>query len=118
MPGAHVRLPCFRLTANRAPHLPISNMNTEIPKDLKKWEITRQKGKPRFILLSGVLGYGLPMFVVMTFFVNRQQDKPITPAMIAISAVVWAIGGASFGLIMWAITERRYQKFLAKQKNR
>jgi len=92
-------------------------MNTETPPDLKKWEITRQKGKLRFILLRGVLGYGFPMFVVMTLFATRQHNRPITPVMIAISAIVWAIGGATFGWILWAFTERRYQKFLAKQKN-
>jgi hypothetical protein len=49
-------------------------MKTEMPKDLKKWGISRENGKKKFILVSGVLSWGMPMFIVMTFFVNRRQD--------------------------------------------
>lgn len=84
-----------------------------MPKDLQKWEVTRQKGKTRFVLVAGVLSWGVPMFAVMTFVVNRRPERPLTPLMILISAVVWLLGGACFGLAMWAITERRYRKHLA-----
>ena len=90
-------------------------MNSEMPRDLQRWETVRRKGRPRFILVTGVLAYGGSMFVIMTFFVNRHPDRPLTAPMIAIAAVIWALGGAAFGLIMWKINEGRYQKFLAKQ---
>ncbi len=91
-------------------------MNPEIPNDIKKWETTRQKGRTQFILLNGVFAWGLPMFVVMTFFVNRQRDKPLSIEMILISVVIWAIGGACFGLAMWTISERKYQRYLASKR--
>lgn len=53
------------------------------------------------------------MFVLMTFFANRHPEKPLAPVLIAISAGVWAVGGAVFGWAMWTLTERRYQKYLA-----
>jgi len=87
-----------------------------MPRSLQKWEVTRQKGKKRFVLQTGVLAWGVPMFLVMTFVVNRQPDKPYSAGMIAVSAVIWAIGGACFGWAMWAIGERKYQKFLASKK--
>ncbi len=88
-------------------------MSNALPKDLQKWETTRQKGKGRFILLHGVLGYGVPMFFVMTFVVNRQPERALTLSSIIISAVVWLLGGAAFGVAMWALNEGRYKKALA-----
>ena len=90
-------------------------MNPEIPKQLKKWEVSRQKGKKKFILQTGVLLWGLPMFVVMTFVVNRQPERAHSPWMMLVSAVVWAIGGACFGWAMWNLSENKYQKYLAAQ---
>lgn len=84
-----------------------------MPKELKKWETTRQAGKKKFILFSGVLAWGLPMFVVMTFIVNRRPEVVLSSAMILLSAAIWALGGALFGWLMWMMSERKYQKFLA-----
>jgi hypothetical protein len=88
-------------------------MNPEMPKDLKKWEVTRQQGKAKYILLTGVLSWGLPMFVVMTFVVNRRRDETLSTGMIVFSAIMWAVGGALFGWSMWSISEKRYRKYLA-----
>lgn len=91
-------------------------MDDAMPKDLQKWKVTRQKGMKRFVLQTGVLAWGVPMFVVMTFVVNRQPDKSLSAGMIAICAVLWAIGGACFGWAVWAVSERKYQKYLASKK--
>jgi len=91
-------------------------MITEMPKNLKKWELTRIKGKSNFILMRGVLGWGLPMFVVMTFIVNRHQGMPLTPSRILVSIVIWSLGGALFGWLAWKLSEAKYSKFVASQK--
>src|SRR3954453_5719895 len=88
-------------------------MNPQAPRDISKWETTRKKGRTHFILLHGVLAWGVPMFVVMTFFVNRQRDTTLSFRMLLISAVIWTIGGACFGLAIWTFSEKRYQKYLA-----
>lgn len=77
------------------------------PEQIEKWKEIRAKGMLRFVLLSGVLSYGLAMFVVMTFVVNRDK---LSTSFIGISAIVWAIGGALFGLIMWFVQERQFRK--------
>ena len=77
------------------------------PEALAKWEKVRARGKARFILVSGVLSYGLPMFIVMTFLVHRSD---LSPGFIGISAILWAVGGALFGTIMWYVLERQYRK--------
>ena len=56
------------------------------------------------------------MFVVMTFFVNRRPGSELSPWTILISAIIWALGGALFGWVMWNLSEKKYQKFQAAQK--
>ena len=77
------------------------------PEVLARWEKARADGKAKYVLVSGVLSYGLPMFIVMTFFVHR---KDISPIFIGISFVLWLIGGALFGLGVWYVQERQYSK--------
>ena len=77
------------------------------PEVLAKWETILAKGKTRYILVSGVLSYGLPMFIVMTFLLHRDD---LSPGFIGMSAILWALGGALFGVIMWHVLERQYRK--------
>ena len=76
------------------------------PEVREKWARTRAKGKRDYVLKSGVLAYGLPMFLIMTFYVNRER---LTPSFILISALLWLIGGIFFGVAMWSVYEARYQ---------
>jgi hypothetical protein len=85
------------------------------PKAIERWIETRKRGKWNYVLMHGVLAWGIPMFAVMTFVVNKREDRPLTPGMIAISAALWAVGGLCFGLAMWAVNERSYRKHLASQ---
>jgi hypothetical protein len=78
------------------------------PRGLRKWEKARAYGMARFVLFRGVLSYGLTMFVVMTFIVHRGD---LIPRFIAISAVLWLVGGAVFGALTWFFMERIYRKF-------
>jgi len=91
-------------------------MNNELPKDVQRWEETRRKGKLNYILVNGLLAWGLPMFVVMTFFVLRKKDEPLRLDMVAISAVLWTIGGLAFGLSIWTVSEKKYQKYLRESQ--
>jgi hypothetical protein len=93
----------------------LSAMNSEMPKELKKWEVTREKGKARFILVTGVLAWGLPMFLVMTFLFGRRPDGARSLGMILVSAIIWAFGGALFGWVTWTLSEKKYQNFLQRQ---
>ena len=82
------------------------------PEALAKWEETRAKGKAHYILLRGVLGFGLPMFIAMTLLVDRED---LSARFIVLSAAAWLIGGAAFGAITWIVSERQYCK--ATQSN-
>jgi hypothetical protein len=84
-------------------------MNSE---SLAWWEKARARGKAHFILMRGVVGYGAPMFIVMTFISHRQD---LSTRFVGTSAVVWLIAGAAFGAILWHYFER--QRVKASQKN-
>jgi uncharacterized membrane protein len=84
-----------------------------MPPELRKWNATRRQGMAKFILQFGVLAWGLPMFAIMTFVVNRRAGEVRSPQMILVSIVLWALGGALYGWTMWTITEKKYQKYLA-----
>jgi hypothetical protein len=73
---------------------------------LETWRETRKQGALRYVLVRGVLSYGVPMFVVMTFLMRRGD---IDAKFIALSAVLWGLGGAVFGIAMWAVQERLFR---------
>lgn len=85
-------------------------------KDFNEWSKTRQESKISYILLNGLLAWGLPMFIAMTFFVNDAFDETgLIVSHVVINAVAWTIGGLLFGAGTWYFTERKYKKELAKR---
>jgi hypothetical protein len=75
----------------------------------ERWARTRAQGISRYVLFSGVLAYGLPMFVIMTFLIPHPKfTKPE-------SAILWLLTGAGYGIAMWLMQEYRYRK--AKPKS-
>ena len=77
-------------------------------KHIRNWKVTREKGVVRFILLRGLLAWGLPMFLIMTFLVNKTRLEDV--AQLASAAVVWSIGGLIFGGWMWTASEKRFRQ--------
>ena len=77
------------------------------------WEMTRQEGMRRFILVRGVLSWGLPMFVLMAggpvFFAFPHPAEP-TVSYWLIQAAIWTLCGAIFGWSMWHHSERQFRK--------
>ena len=77
------------------------------------WGLTREKGKIKYILGYGVLAFGVPMLIVMSF-----QTKPFANGLFSNTAlvhcVVWLVAGGVYGLIMWHYFERKFAKEKAK----
>ena len=80
-----------------------------------KWKATRIKGKLHFILVRGVLSWGLPMFIFMAF-INKPFANGFTSEAAIIHYIVWSIAGVLFGVFIWHISERLYKKELACRK--
>ncbi|WP_430387307.1 hypothetical protein [Dyella sp. 20L07] len=62
----------------------------------------------RYVIRSGVLFYGLPMFVIMTYLIPHPRLST------AQSAALWAAAGAVYGLAMWLVQERRFRKMAGR----
>jgi len=77
------------------------------PDSIRRWERIRAQGMARYILVQGLIHYGLPLFVLMTFVVHREH---LSVAFVGVSALLWAIGGALFGWVMWHVRERMYRR--------
>lgn len=73
-------------------------------KEFDRWARTREQGMLRYVLLSGVVCYGLPMFLIMTFLIPHPR---LTTAQ---SAFLWLCAGAGYGVAMWLVQERRFRK--------
>lgn len=71
------------------------------------WTKTRSRGRQRYILLRGVLGWGSFMFVFMNamdLFIHHRIDYWWLP----ISFVFWLAGGYGFGISMWNSFEAKF----------
>lgn len=71
----------------------------------------RNQGFLRFVLLRGVLGWGLGTAILYSFIMWLKSDTDIS-SLLPISFVVFPLGGVLWGALMWQIVGGKY-----KQKN-
>lgn len=71
----------------------------------EQWKKIRAKGKMRFILLRGVLSWGLPTGVIYSLFTHSSEN------MMAIvqTTIIFLITGVFLGLFYWMYMEKKYQ---------
>lgn len=82
------------------------------PLSIRRWERIRARGLRRYVLVHGVLLYGLPLFLVMTFVVHRQHVA-LRPVLALVLGLAWGLGGAAFGWVMWHVRDRMYRRIAA-----
>ena len=79
-----------------------------VPPTLKKWDITRKLGKGRYVVRNGIIGWGIPVGVVVTLF--NIWHRGFSALNLIVAVIIWPIAGFLVGLCTWAITEKRYQQ--------
>jgi hypothetical protein len=84
-----------------------------LPPHLQKWKKIREKGLGRFVLLRGVLGFGIPVGILMTVMNARQNG--FSPRSLGGSALICVLGGLFYGWYIWYSSERRYRRYLAAE---
>ena len=87
------------------------------PQQLKRWEKTRAMGMVPFIIVYGVLGWGLCtgiLFAVMTEFSAHGIDGILKFSAgfmnrLLGAIVIFPLGGVLFGYVGWKLAERNYR---------
>lgn len=76
---------------------------------LAKWATTRQKGKRRFVLVNGVLGWGLLTAILWLAFMWAIMPTHFTNINLAIVFTTFPIGGFFWGYWVWYLSERDFK---------
>jgi hypothetical protein len=80
-------------------------------KQREKWAKTREMGRTKFVLLHGVLGWGVSVAVgwsvAMTAMNGKWDQFPLT---FLIAIIGFPIGGYVVGRVMWAQQEKEFAK--------
>jgi len=81
----------------------------------EKWERTRAKGKRKFIVNNGVIGWGLPTAFLYTSLMTFLEHRALVfdrefYELLVISVILFPIGGIAFGMWVWGWSERAYNK--------
>ncbi|MGQ8366194.1 hypothetical protein [Glaciecola sp. 1036] len=82
--------------------------------DLEKWEQTRAKGKTRFVIMKGVIGWGVTtaiLWSIIMAFVAPTDNLWLRPLL---ALVLFPLGGIAFGHFAWQSAEKKYAKSKAK----
>ena len=76
---------------------------------LKQWRKTRKQGKLKYILKTGVIGWGSLMYIIMAVLPAFRSSEPLGFTLIW-QAALWATAGALFGALTWYFSEKQYLK--------
>ncbi len=76
-----------------------------------RWATLRGKGKKHFVLMNGVVGWGLPMFGIMGLGPVLSGHIHPRPGYFIETVVVWGAAGLFFGVSTWCWCERLFKKF-------
>jgi hypothetical protein len=80
-----------------------------------RWEKTKARGKKKYIIYNGILGWGIPTAILFTLITTLMDNKSITfnqelYKSFLISLITFSVGGILFGFWTWHWIERLYRK--------
>lgn len=89
---------------------PGQKTNTAVAKRMTTWATTRKNGKWHFVLVRGVLGFGLPVFLGTSCVpVLRHRVQPTLQYFVP-QILIFALSGILFGILIWHFSERQFRK--------
>lgn len=84
--------------------------------DNQKIESLFRRGKRRYVLLHGVVMWGI-FTATLVLMIRVAMGEELTAASIAINYIVFPIGGIFYGLAMWEWLKKRYKRMEAERNS-
>lgn len=81
--------------------------------ELAEWRNIRREGAYRYILLTGILQYGLPLAVINLFVIPIAKGNGLSDVWSMTSLfilIICLLVGALYGVILWRFNEHKYKK--------
>jgi hypothetical protein len=88
--------------------------NRTLTRKRGSWAITRQKGCWHYVLMRGILGWGLAMFVGMGLMPVFMHRRELSWSYFVSQALVWTLAGAFFGFATWSWYEWLFKRQSAR----
>jgi hypothetical protein len=73
-----------------------------------RWAAIRQRGRDRYVLMNGVLGWGAPTGLATTIITHWLGSPGPFLGRAAVALVVFSLGGVFYGRMTWSLHEQRY----------
>jgi len=81
-----------------------------------RWASIREGGRRRYIVLTGVFGWGLLTALLSTVAGQLTGAPGPFPGRLAIALVMFPLSGILWGALMWSLGERRYLEWSVKSR--
>ena len=78
--------------------------------NMEKWAKTREKGKQCFVLVNGVLGWGVTTAILWSVLMELIEPSQNVWVRLIIALIIFPIAGIAFGHLMWNKSEKAYEK--------
>lgn len=78
------------------------------PAQFERWKKIRAKGRPKFVIIYGMLAWGPVTGVIFHFARVFISGVPNTVENLLFAIAMFVIIGSVFGFSLWRISEKRY----------
>ncbi|PRO69001.1 hypothetical protein [Alteromonas gracilis] len=82
--------------------------------NMDKWVKIREKGKQRFVIVNGVLGWGVTTAILWSVLMELIEPSENIWVRPIIALIIFPIAGVVFGHLMWDKSEKAYEKETGK----
>lgn len=90
-------------------------MSPEDTAFLAMWEPHRQKSRRRYVTTCGVLGWGVPFWLLFCAFHRVWDPEKVTVAFVIFNGATSALMGMIYGLFYWDKNETRYRSLTSRK---
>src|SRR5688572_26637056 len=82
-----------------------------VERQLRRWERVRAAGRKRFILLWGVLGWGVSTGLLFSATIIPSERPSFSTAVVTVvvSVILFPLGGFFFGYWLWQVGNWNYR---------